>query len=231
MIGTLPIVFLIFPTCLMGALIYLASLDSDSGNPVIPWAGTAATICASVTAAVQFGSMIVAAYYLERTGKQRQAEIDAIEIDQEVKEADDRDDNMKKCYASVTQWRSISFCMKAVLVSSVVTITASCYMVQFFSSLCFVGHELTDSVSENLEGNVANLFLPLGWAAIGLFSASIVFLQIFIKWGNVSCCFSSLLPDMHNLVFLTFIVFLQRKAKSLASDDNAAPILDNSNIA
>jgi hypothetical protein len=65
-------------------------------------------------------------------------------------------------------------------------------MVQFFSSLCFVGHELTDSVAENLDGSVANLFLPLGWAAIGLFSASIVFMQIFVRWGNVSCCLSSL---------------------------------------
>jgi hypothetical protein len=58
--------------------------------------------------------------------------------------------------------------------------------VQFLSSLCFVEHELTDSIYENLEGNVANLFLPLGWVAIGLFLASIVFLQIFIRWGNVS---------------------------------------------
>jgi hypothetical protein len=102
MIGTVPIVFLIFPTCLMGALIYLAGLDSDTGNPVIPWAGTAATICASVTAAVQFGSMIVAAYYLERTGEQRQAEIEAIEIDQEVKEADDRDEHIKQCKLRVS---------------------------------------------------------------------------------------------------------------------------------
>jgi hypothetical protein len=82
--------------------------------------------------------------------------------------------------------------MKTVLVSAVICITGSCYMVQFFSSLCFVGHELTDSVAENLDGNVANLFLPLGWAAIGLFVASIVFMQIFVRWGNVSCRSSSL---------------------------------------
>ena len=186
MIGTLPIVLLILPTCLMGALIYMASLDSETGNPEIPWAGTAATICASVTAFVQFGSMIVAAYYLERTGEKRQEEIDAIEIDEEVKEADDRDEQLKKCYSSVTQWRSISVLQKIVLSSAVACITASCYMVQFFSSLCFRGHELTDSIHENLEGSFLNLFLPLGWIAVGLFCVSIILLRIFIRWGNVS---------------------------------------------
>jgi hypothetical protein len=186
MIGTLPIVVLIFPTCLMGALVYVASLDTDTGNPEIPWAGTAATICASITAFVQFGSMIVAAYYLELTGQQRKDEIDAIELDKEVKEADEREEYLKKCYANVTQWRFLSIWAKATLVGAVISITASCYMVQFLSSLCFVEHELTDSIYENLEGNVANLFLPLGWVAIGLFLASIVFLQIFIRWGNVS---------------------------------------------
>lgn len=194
MIGTLPIVILIFPTCLMGALIYLASLDNETGNPEIPWAGTAATICASGTAVVQFGSMIVAAFYLERTLEQCRDEIDAIETDNEVREADERDERLKNCYANVTQWRSISFWTKAILVCAVACITSSCYMVQFFSSSCFVEHELTDSIYENLNGNIANLFLPLGWAAIGLFSASIVLLQVFINWGNVSrhvyCIFS-----------------------------------------
>jgi TRAP-type C4-dicarboxylate transport system permease small subunit len=183
MIGTLPIIILIFPTCLMGALVYMASLDSETGNPEIPWAGTAATIVASITAAVQFGSMLVAAYYLEQAGEHRKDEVDAIEIDQEVKEADERDEHKKKCYTTVTQWRSVPMLPKALLVTAVVCITASCYLVQFFSSLCFVEHELTDTM-ENLEGNVLNLFLPLGWVAVTLFFKSMCFLSIFTRWGN-----------------------------------------------
>ena len=228
MIGTLPIVFLIFPTCLMGALIYMAGLDSETGNPEIPWAGTAATICASVTAFVQFGSMIVAAYYLERTGEQRQAEIDAIEVDQQVKDADEKDEQLKKCYSTVTQWRSISIWMKATLMGAVICITCCCYMVQFFSSLCFAGHELTDSIHENLEGNVANLFLPLGWVAIGLFLASMILLQIFICRGNVSTLFFA---DSLCMMLYKSVLFPQSKAKDLSNADNATPILENPNIA
>lgn len=196
MVGTLPIVVLIFPTCLMGALLYMASLDSDTGNPEIPWSGTAATVCATFAAAVQFGSMIVAAYYLEQAGEQRRDEVDAIEIDKEVKEADERDEHFKKCYETATQWRSIPIWSKGILVSSVICITTSCYLVQFFSGLCFVEHDLTDSIYDNLDGNVANLFLPLGWVAVGLFFVSIFFQWIFTAWGKVSLrCFHVLMAN------------------------------------
>mmetsp|Transcript_2489 Transcript_2489/g.5166 ORF Transcript_2489/g.5166 Transcript_2489/m.5166 type:complete len:926 (+) Transcript_2489:227-3004(+) len=184
MLGTTPVVFLIFPTCLTGALLFMASLETESGNPQFPWVGTAAAITASLTAMVQFGSMIVAAYYLERAADKCKDEIEAIEIDQEVKEADDRDELMRNCYKAVTQWRVVPLFMKTMLLSSLAMITASCYMVQFFASMCFIEHSLTDSVQYNLGGNPLNIFLPLGWVAIGLFSAATMFLWMFCTWGK-----------------------------------------------
>ena len=58
---------LIFPTCLSGALLYMTSLGTNSGNPVFPWAGSAAAISSCATAAVLFGAMVTAAHYLEQT--------------------------------------------------------------------------------------------------------------------------------------------------------------------
>ena len=75
---------------------------------------------------------------------------------------------------------------RLIITCSLVAITASCYMVQFFTDLCFVEHSLTDSIDENLGGNVGNLFLPLGWVSIYLFVASIILLMIFSSWGKVS---------------------------------------------
>ena len=98
MLGTLPIVFLIFPTCLSGALLYMASLETDTGNPEFPWAATVSAITASLTAVVQFGSMIVAVYYLEQTANKRAADVEAIPEDREVKEADDKAVHLKMCY-------------------------------------------------------------------------------------------------------------------------------------
>lgn len=129
MLGTLPVIVLIIPSCLTGSLLYMASLVTDTGNPVFPWAGTLSTITASVTAVVQFASMIVAAYYLEQASDKYASEIAAIDDDIEVKEADARDEHIRDCYKKVTQWNSMPMMSKLLLSFSLVSITASCYMV------------------------------------------------------------------------------------------------------
>ena len=183
-LGSTPVIFLIFPCCLTGALMYMSSLESYNGNPEYPWAISVTTVTASITALVQFGSMLVAAYYLEKTATKCSEEAKAIGDDEEVKEADERDEYMNKCFHDVTRWKVVPTIWKGVLILSLVFIIASCYLVQFFADLCFVTHTLTDSVEENLGGNVANLFLPLGWVSVGLFTASIVLLGLFSSWGK-----------------------------------------------
>lgn len=183
-LGTTPIVFLIFPTCLTGALMFMSSLQTANGNPVYPWAGSVTTVTASLTAMVQFGSMLVAAYYLEQTTTRRSAEAKALGDDEEVKAADEKDEYMNKCYSDVTQWGVVPTLWKSVLLASLASIISSCYLVQFFSDVCFVPHSLTDSIEENLDGSVANMFLPVGWVAVGLFTLSIVLLGLFSRWGK-----------------------------------------------
>ncbi len=200
-LGTTPIVFLIFPTCLTGALMYMTSLETNNGNPVYSWAGSVTTVTASVTAIVQFGSMLVAAYYLEQTTTRRSEEAKAVGDDEEVKAADEKDEYMNKCYHDVTRWAIVPAFWKAVLLVSLASIIASCYLVQFFSDLCFVPHTLTDSVADNLGGNVANMFLPVGWVAVGLFTASIILLGMFSRWGK-------------------------NKAKRLSDSDSSDPLID-----
>jgi len=184
MLGTTPIIFLIFPTCLSGALLYMASVKDETGNPEFAWAGTISAITLSITAIVQFGSMIVAAYYLEQTAAKRSADIDAILDDREVKEADDKAAHLNRCYRDVTQWDMVPFTAKLLLQTSLGCIITSCYMVQFFTSLCFTPHSLTDSIDDNLDGKVANLFLTLGWVAGGLFCISTMLLYLFQSWGQ-----------------------------------------------
>mmetsp|Transcript_26650 Transcript_26650/g.38076 ORF Transcript_26650/g.38076 Transcript_26650/m.38076 type:complete len:1055 (-) Transcript_26650:72-3236(-) len=183
-LGTIPVVMLILPTCVTGALLYMASLKDESGNPEFSWAGTVSTITASLTALVQFGSMIVAAYYLEQAADKRTDDVAAIEDDAEVKKADDEAAHLNKCYHEVTQWEKIPMFPKLLIRSSLACIIISCYIVQLFSSQCFTDHSLTDSIDDNLQGSVGNLFLPLGWIATGLFGASIVLLCVFICWGK-----------------------------------------------
>eukprot|EP00804_Cyclotella_cryptica_P010313 CCRYP_012242-RA/>CCRYP_012242-RA protein AED:0.10 eAED:0.10 QI:0/0.84/0.75/1/0.73/0.55/20/4684/1413 len=183
LLGTVPVVFLTIPTCVTGTFLYMASMEAD-GNPVYPWARTLSTITASFTAIVQFGSMIVAAYYLERAADKRVDEIESIPIDEEVKEADEKAEHLKNCYREVTQWVALPWFAKWYLRISLGCIVTSSYMVQLFSSLCFTPYSLTDSIDENLNGNAANLFLPLGWVAVSLFMLSCVFLILFQRRGH-----------------------------------------------
>eukprot|EP00970_Alexandrium_tamarense_P018468 scaffold13340_cov212-Alexandrium_tamarense.AAC.23 len=222
MLGTVPVIFLIFPTCLTGALLYMASLEID-GNPVYPWAGTVSTITASFTAIVQFGSMVVAAYYLEQTADKRAADVEALPIDEEVKEADDKADHIRQCYKEATQWDTAPFFAKMFMRISLSCIIVSSYMVQLFSSRCFTTHSLTDSIDDNLNGNAANLFLPLGWVAVGLFCTSCLFLYLFQQWGKVSQLHSNTsvtetAQSTHRLTKL-FLLLLQQKAIQLAHGD------------
>ena len=84
----------------------------------------------------------------------------------------------------MTQWNDVPLTPKVLLQTSVACIVTSCYIFQLFSSLCFTEHTLTDSIDDNLQGNVGNLFLPLGWVATGLFIASVLLLYSFISWGK-----------------------------------------------
>jgi hypothetical protein len=183
-LGTTPVVFLIFPTCVTGTFLYMASLKDESGNPEFSWAGTVSTITAAITALVQFGSMIVAAYYLEHTAEKRVDEVAAVGDDIEVKKADDERANLNKCYRQLTQWNDMPLLPKVLLQTSLACIVTGCYIFQLASSLCFTTHTLTDSIDENLQGNVGNLFLPLGWVATGLFTASVLLLSVFVSWAK-----------------------------------------------
>lgn len=183
MLGTVPVIFLIIPTCLTGTFLYMASMVAD-GNAVYPWAKTLSTISAAFTALVQFGSMIVAAYYLEQAADKR-PEIESIPLDEDVQKADEAREMFTKCYEDVTRWSTLPWIDKSYLRVSLGCSIASSYMVQIFSESCFKTHSLTDSVEENLDGNAANLFLPLGWVAVSLFMLSCAFLVLFQKRCNV----------------------------------------------
>lgn len=186
LIGTLPIIFLIIPTLLTGSFTYMANLRLDNGKSEFPWAGTVATICAAVTAIVQFGSMVIAAYFLENTVSTRQNDLDAIPIDEEVKAADERDEAIVQAYEEVTQWGSLPLWAKSILSVSLTSMIASCYMVQLFADQCFREYQLTYTIEQHLDGDWKNIVKPLGVVANLLFLFSLVLLYVFRSWAMVS---------------------------------------------
>lgn len=184
LLGTTPVIFLILPTMLTGSFTYMAGLTLDDGQLEFPWAGVLATMSAALTAIVQFGSMIVAAYYLEQTASQRTEELGTIPVDIEVKKLEDKEEDLNRCYTEVTQWQLVPWTAKLTLQLSLVCMVACCYMVQLFSSLCFADYQLTYTIDENLGGDWTNLILPLGRGALLLFVVSLVLLYFFRTWAK-----------------------------------------------
>jgi len=184
LIGTTPVFFLIVPTLLTGSFTYMASLKLPSGQPEFPNAATLATVFAAITAVVQFGAMVVAAYYLEETTRTKGEELDKIPIDKEVKEREDKQEEFNSCYKKVTEWHRVPFLAKALLIVALITMVVSCYMVQLFASLCFAEYELTYTIDENLDGDWKNFLLPLGRTACVLFIISCVEVYGYTSWAG-----------------------------------------------
>lgn len=184
LMGTLPVAFLIAPTVLTGSFTYLSSLKDDMGVPEYPWAGTVATMSAAVTAVVQFGSMVVAALYLERATVENKEKLESMEYDQQVLEGDEAVEERNKAYEDVTQWYTLPLWPKLVLYVSLILMITCCYTVQILQDSCFAEYALTYTIQKDLNGNWLNLVKPLGRVAILFFIISICLLKIFTFYAT-----------------------------------------------
>lgn len=191
LVGTLPIVFLILPTLLSGSFTYMKDMRDETGELEFPWAGTMATVFTTLTAIVQFGSMVVATFYIDRVmgDKSKQDQLNAFPIDEEVKRADEKDEAKREAYEDVSHWDNLPWWAKLVLSLSLVCMTVSCYLFTFFAGYCFRDYQITYTIKDNLDGDWTTLVKPLGIVANLIFLVSIVLMVIFSAWANVSTHF------------------------------------------
>uniref|UniRef100_A0A7S1BTQ1 Uncharacterized protein n=1 Tax=Corethron hystrix TaxID=216773 RepID=A0A7S1BTQ1_9STRA len=180
MLGTLPVIFLITPTVLSGTFIFLSALPlTDEGLEPYPWAKTAGSLSVAMSAIVQGASMLLAAYYIERSVHDREDELQRIEIDEAVHKADQLVLEKNCHYYRNIAWAYLPLWAKVILVVALLNMVLSCYIVQLFSRNCFVEYEITFSIEEHLGGNALNLIRPLGWIALGMFTFACIALYIF----------------------------------------------------
>jgi len=184
LVGTLPVIFLIAPTMLTGAFTYMGSLRDENNEPEFAWASTMATVFAAVTAVVQLGSMVFAAHYLDQAVSNKTEELETMPFDEEVRIADEKNEENVRKYEQVVQWQGLPWGAKALLIVSLSFMISSVYLVVLFLNRCFTEFQLTDTIDKTLGGNWLNLVQPLGWVSIGLLVASVVVQQIFVLWAK-----------------------------------------------
>jgi len=118
--------------------------------------------------------------------RERKEELEAIPIDQEVKDADDKIAESEQIYLEVTRWDRLPVFIKFSLGVSFVIIVLSCYVGFFLSTRCFVEYTLNDSIDRKLDGSFWNLFKwPAGWAVMIMFGISSVFYLVYYCWAKM----------------------------------------------
>lgn len=173
-IGHSPIFFLILPVTLAGALL----LRKNEGGA---WA-SASSMALAITALVQVVFLLAAAYYIENTIHVHREELMSEPDDEQVKKFDEIANKRARARSYRSEWPRLPGWMKALLWLGVICETASAYLFQLAGSLCFKTFDITDSIEEQLGGNVFNLVRPLGWVGIGLVATGMIVLLILGRW-------------------------------------------------
>ena len=203
LVGTLPVWALIWPTVLSGTFLYLSG-EKD-------WAGTAATIFLTATAAVQGGSLVCAAYYLDKKVEEskeararepapaaraaraphsltpraapprNQLLEDKSELDQEVLELDKQAAKKKMVLAVVSDWSKLPTPARATLILASVLMILSTYMITCLT--CFQKYQVNYTIDCHLGGKWYRLVTwPYGWGALALWGLAVIIWYAFSVW-------------------------------------------------
>ncbi len=179
-----------------------------------PWAGTMATVFLVITGIVQFGSMIIAAYYIEQVIEEKKDELDAIPIDEEVRVLEEQTRQHNKAYEEVTLWPTVPFFAQFTLCTSLACMIVCCYLVTLFPAQCFRDYQLTYTIETHLDGDWTTLVKPLGNVANGIFVASLLLFYGFRSWANVSLMRNVEIITVLECI-LTIFYFNKNSAKQL----------------
>jgi len=186
LIGTIPVVALIVPTVFCGSFAYMGSIESNDGVDLYPWADTMGAVASAIAAGCMFYFTISAAGAVKKTLERDKEIIDAIPIDESVREADAETARKNIFYSRATVWSSVPFAMKFILIMSLLTMMGCCYLLVIFNSLCFSEYDLMYTIREHLGGNWTNIVLPLGRLSLLLFAIAYSLLYTFESWATVS---------------------------------------------
>ena len=157
-------------------------------------------MASAFAAGVMLFFSLAAAGAVKKTLENEKEAIEAIPLDEAVKEADAEASKKDSSYRRVTVWSSIPLTMKFVLISSVLAMMGCCYLLVIFNSECFREYDLMYTIEENLDGNWTNIVEPLGRVALVLFAISYSLLFIFESWATVS--FDDIIMDTSFPLFI-----------------------------
>jgi len=181
LLGTLPVMVLITPAVLSGAFLFLNTLPETDGTHPYPSAEVYFSASMFFTGIMGMCLLVGCAITVERTMATRQIEIDAIEIDEDVRKADLKNEEEIALFYKVnslskTPFKAQHFFLGLSLVTMIICVNLNL----FVRSWLFENFEITDTIKNRLNGNVFNILKnPGGWIDVGFLSISVVCVLIF----------------------------------------------------
>ena len=172
--GSLPVFFVILPTCMAGAL----QLRAAEGGS---WAAMAATML-TCCGLMQTGAGLMAMHFIESCIAENEAELKAEPDDEKVKKIEQLGASRQAEKDRVTAWDGVPAVQKCILIVGAVLMSASIYTIYFAPLECFRAFEVTGSIDADLGGDPLNIVLPRGWFALQLCLASYICMWINGRW-------------------------------------------------
>ena len=170
-LGTLPVILLIAPTVISGAMVVRAN-----ENNII---STLSTVFIFFSAFIQGFALLWAFQVIAVTAVKYEAELAEELPDEEVLQREQENLAKTQRYALVTKWINLSMFWRVALILNALLMIVSCYGFLLIGKYLFVPFEIQDSVAVELSGNVLNLVKPPGWVCLGMFAASTIFYFVF----------------------------------------------------
>ena len=175
LLGTTPVWFLIWPTCLGGAFLIIDE----------PTSQVLSTIFVGLAALVQSGSLVVAGIQLRAEQHRRKDAIAEIPLDPEVEAVVEHDQRRRELYLTKTHWRNVPGFWRFVLVTNVILLTFACWVTTCYPSACFREFAVDDRVSKRLQGNWTRIIKPLGLVAlVSTLLSFILFSSFELLWAR-----------------------------------------------
>lgn len=164
LLGTVPVLLLIAPTVVSGALAVKAAENELFS--------TLYTVALVLTVIVQSASLLWAVQVIAATAVSYEAELQAEEPDEEVLERERQNNAKVEEFKNIIEWEELSFIWKTGHIVSLVLMIVSGYGFLLMSGLLFESFEIQNTIGEQLGGNVFNLVKPLGWVFLAMFALS-----------------------------------------------------------
>lgn len=187
-VGTMPCIFIAAPCVLVGAFLLQAGKEQAAGKGGSWGAIAGTTLCVATLG--QSGAMMIAAYYMSEVMNQKGEELAKPRPEHKpIEDMTKAEAHFVATYNEVTRWKDMPGWSKGLLgLGTFVMLAATCVLVLMDVS-CFRPFSLTSKIEDpihegGLDGNVLEIFLPLGVMACLMFAIACMLFKCWSSWAT-----------------------------------------------